>query len=88
MFFTTLCKKLPGAKLDREPVEALAVKLEGFWSNLAGKGVGLKKILKQAWLAPARCCLINADGHLTVEKAFRTLNAVSRLIRDRYDLAD
>ena len=49
----------------------------------------VKKILKQAWLAPARCCLINSDGHLTVENSYRTLlQEVSRLLRDKYDLGD
>lgn len=75
-------------ELSRESIEALAVKLEGLWSNLASRDISLKRILKQAWLAPARCCLINSDGHLTVEKAFRTLTGVSRLIRDKYNLAD
>ncbi len=75
-------------ELGRESVENLAVRLEGLWSNLAGKGLSLKKILKQAWLAPARCCLINPDGHLTVENSYRTLIEVSRLLRDKYDLAD
>lgn len=75
-------------ELGRESVEALAARLEGLWSNLTGKGLSLRKILKQAWLAPARCCLINSDGHLTVENSFRTLTAVSRLIRDKYDLTD
>lgn len=48
----------------------------------------VRQFLDAAWLAPARCCLINADGHLTVENAFRTRTAVSTLIRDKYDLTD
>lgn len=75
-------------ELGRESVEALAARLEGLWNNLAEKGASLKSILKQSWLAPARCCLINADGHLSVENSFQTLTAISRLIRDKYDLAD
>jgi len=74
-------------ELGQESGEALVARLEGLWSNLAGKGIGLKKILKQSWLAPARCCLINPDGHQTVESAFRTLIMISKLIRDKYDLA-
>lgn len=75
-------------ELGRESVEALAVRLEGLWSNLASRNISLKRILKQAWLAPARCCLINTDGHLTVENSYRTLIGVSRLLRDKYDLWD
>lgn len=75
-------------ELSRESVEALAVRLEGLWSHLVSRGISLKKILKQAWLAPARCCLINTDGHLTVENSYRTLQEVSRLLRDKYNLGD
>ncbi len=75
-------------ELNSESVENLALRLEGLWSNLTSKGITLKKILKQAWLAPARCCLINADGYETVEKSFRTLSEVSKLLRDKYNLAD
>ncbi len=75
-------------ELNNESVEDLAKRLEELWSNLTSKGLTLKKILKQAWLAPARCCLINADGYATVEKSFHTLTAVSKLLRDKYDLSD
>ncbi|MFZ5597877.1 MAG: hypothetical protein ACOY31_12800 [Bacillota bacterium] len=75
-------------ELDREGVESLAAMLEQLWSNLTSRDISLKKILKQSWLAPARCCLINADGHRTVEKSFRTLTEVSRVLRDKYDLSD
>lgn len=75
-------------ELDRESVGALAVRLEGLWSNLVSRDISLRRILKQAWLAPARCCLINPDGHLTVEKSYRTLISVSKFLRDKYDLWD
>ncbi|MFZ5645400.1 MAG: hypothetical protein ACOY46_17665 [Bacillota bacterium] len=75
-------------ELTRESVEDLAVRLEGLWSNLVSRGISLKKILKQAWLAPARCCLINADGNTTVENSYKTLINISRLLRDKYDLSD
>lgn len=74
--------------LTGQSVEALAVKLEGFWSNLTSRSVSLKRILKQAWLAPARCCLINVDGNHTVEEAYRTLISVSKYFRNKYDLWD
>jgi len=75
-------------ELGRESVEKLALRLEGLWSNLVGRGTSLKQILKQAWLAPARCCLINADGHATVERAYSTLKEVAAVLRDKYDLGD
>ncbi|MGQ9557624.1 MAG: hypothetical protein ACUVTU_06685 [Desulfurispora sp.] len=75
-------------ELGQESVEKLVLRLEEIWSNLVGKGITLKQILAQAWLAPARCCLINTDGYLTVERSFATLRQVSALLRDRYDLVD
>ncbi|NTW06139.1 MAG: hypothetical protein HGA27_08505 [Peptococcaceae bacterium] len=75
-------------ELSLESVEKLAERLEELWSNLTSKGLTLKKILKQAWLAPARCCLINADGYATVESSFRILSELSKILRDKYDLAD
>jgi hypothetical protein len=75
-------------ELSSESVEKLAERLEELWSNLTSKGLTLKKILKQAWLAPARCCLINADGYATVENSFRILSSLAKVLRDKYDLAD
>lgn len=73
-------------ELGRESVEKLALRLEGLWSNLVGRGITLKQILKQAWLAPARCCLINADGHATVESAYRTLKEVAGVLKEKHGL--
>lgn len=75
-------------ELNSESIEALAKRLEELWGNLTGRGIDIKQILKQAWLAPARCCLINADGHVTVEKSYETLKKISLLLRDKYDLRD
>ncbi|MFZ5591866.1 MAG: hypothetical protein ACOY81_08700 [Bacillota bacterium] len=75
-------------ELGQESVEKLVGRLEEIWGNLTGKGIGLKQILRQSWLAPARCCLINADGYLTVERSFATLRQVAALLRDKYNLAD
>ncbi|MHB8157009.1 MAG: uroporphyrinogen decarboxylase/cobalamine-independent methonine synthase family protein [Desulfocucumaceae bacterium] len=73
---------------SRESVEELVKRLEGLWSNLTSVGISMDKILKQAWLAPARCCLINSDGHLTVENSYRTLTEASKILRDKYSLYD
>lgn len=50
------------------------------------QGINFDLIVAQAWLAPARCCLVNTDGSRTVEKAFETLNEVSTLLRKKYAL--
>ena len=36
-----------------------------------------RQVLEQAWLAPSRCCLINADGDATVERSFQLLKEVA-----------
>ncbi len=60
-----------------ESAASMIGKLEEMWRYLEGKGIPYEKILSQAWLAPARCCLINADGIKTVENSFALLKRVS-----------
>lgn len=73
-------------ELTAEEVNTLVTRVEDLWGYLAGRGIDQELIRSRAWLAPARCCLINADGHATVERAFRTLNQVSQQIREKYNL--
>lgn len=73
-------------EFDQESIDSLIAKLEEMWNYLDAHGISKKQVLSQAWLAPARCCLVNLDGNDTVEKAFRYLNDVSRQIRNKYDL--
>ncbi len=70
----------------QESVDSLTSKLEEMWDYLDARGIPKKQVLSQAWLAPARCCLVNLDGNETVEKAFRVLHEVSRQIREKYNL--
>ncbi|SHF36262.1 hypothetical protein SAMN02745218_02055 [Desulfofundulus australicus DSM 11792] len=54
--------------------------------DLAGRNISLELILDRAWLAPARCCLVNADGHETVERAFTVLRETSGYCGKNTDL--
>lgn len=73
-------------ELSAEDVLSLTARLEGFWMDLAGRSIPLELILDRAWLAPARCCLVNADGHETVERAFTVLREISGILREKYGL--
>lgn len=73
-------------ELEIEEVKTLADKLEEFWIYLNKRGIELDLIISQAWLAPARCCLINTDGVRTVEKSFNLLNAVASRLKEKYNL--
>ena len=53
-----------------EDLQSMIAKVEGLWSYLEQGGIPRKQILRQAWFAPARCCLINRDGGATVERSF------------------
>jgi hypothetical protein len=50
------------------------------------KGLDRDRILHQGLLAPAKCCLMNADKTVTVERTFDLLRQVSARLRDRYGL--
>ena len=73
-------------ELSAEDVASLVKRLEDLWDYLAAKGISRELILDRAWLAPARCCLVNADGHATVERAFAVLREMSRILREKYGL--
>jgi len=73
-------------EVDAEGVNTLTGKMEAFWTYLDGKGIDLEMILSQAWLAPARCCLVNSDGAKTVHKSFDLLNRVAENLKGKYKL--
>ncbi len=73
-------------EIDEETVTSLADMLDSFWRYLDKRGIDLDLILSQAWLAPARCCLVNLDGTASVDKAFTLLNDVAGLIKERHGL--
>lgn len=63
----------------------LLARLEDLWSFLAGRGISREQILAQAWLAPARCCLVDPDES-GVERAFSLLKEISERLKDKYQL--
>ncbi|MHB1125407.1 MAG: uroporphyrinogen decarboxylase/cobalamine-independent methonine synthase family protein [Bacillota bacterium] len=65
-------------------LDSLLLHMEELWGHLERNGVSKKQVARQSWLAPARCCLLNADGHLTVEQSFDVLKKVSRRLQDKY----
>jgi len=74
-------------EVDDQSVDLLVERLEGLWDYLAHRGIDRKLILDRAWLAPARCCLVNADGAVSVEKSFAFLRRVSLRLKEKYNLA-
>lgn len=64
-------------EFEKENVQSMIDTLDGLWRSLDQAGIPLEQILKQAWLAPARCCLVNQDGEETVAKSFRMLQEVA-----------
>ncbi|HOL16649.1 MAG TPA: hypothetical protein PLY40_00030 [Bacillota bacterium] len=62
----------------QENVDSMARQLEKLWAYLGEGGISRRQILRQAWLAPARCCLLNPEEDDTVERSFQMLRALSR----------
>lgn len=62
---------------EKENVQSMIDMLNTFWNSLDQAGIPREQIVKQAWLAPARCCLVNQDGEETVAKSFRMLREVA-----------
>ena len=70
----------------KEGLQSLDIRLQSIWDNLTKKGVDREFLLARSMLSPATCCLINPDGEITVEKAFRTIRHLSQRLRDQYSL--
>ncbi len=62
---------------EKENVQSMIVILDSLWKSLDQAGIPYEQLLAQAWLAPARCCLVNQDGEETVAKSFRLLKEVA-----------
>ena len=60
-----------------EDLQSMTARIEEFWSYLEQGGIPREQILRQAWFAPSRCCLINADRETTVERSFKLLKKVA-----------
>jgi hypothetical protein len=64
-------------EFEKENIESMIAMLDGLWKSLDGAGIPYEQLLSRAWLAPARCCLVNRDGEETVAKSFRLLQEVA-----------
>jgi len=64
-------------EFEQENIQSMIKMIDGLWDSLDGAGIPREQIMKQAWLAPARCCLVNQDGEETVTKSFRLLQEVA-----------
>lgn len=64
-------------EFEKENVQSMIDTLDGLWKSLDQAGIPYQQLLEQAWLAPARCCLVNRDGEETVVKSFRMLQEVA-----------
>ncbi len=73
-------------ELAPESVDSLQFRLEEMWDYLDKHGIDKGLIIKQAWLAPARCCLVNTDGTRSVEKSFAVMRELADRLRDKYRL--
>lgn len=73
--------------LEKETIDSLVERLEGFWEALSQKGIHRERVLRQSLLAPATCNLMNPDKEETVERAFGILKDLSRKIREKYHLS-
>jgi hypothetical protein len=63
---------------EKENVQSMIAILDGLWEDLDRRaGIPYEQLLSRAWLAPARCCLVNQDGEETVAKSFKLLQEVA-----------
>lgn len=73
-------------ELTLESFTSMVEKMEGFWNFLSRHGIDKELILQQAWFAPSRCCLVNADKTKSVEQSFRLLQEVAAHFQAKYKL--
>jgi len=72
---------------DLESLDSLEKMMNGLWDNLGRKGIDREFLLSRSLLSPATCCLINPDGDVTVEKAFKLIKDLSERLREANGLA-
>ncbi len=69
-------------ELNQESLKSLANRLEEMFSYIAAHGLDMDEIIDRAWLAPSRCCLVNADQTLSVNKSFEILKALGEYFKE------
>jgi len=67
---------------SQEDLPSLIGRLESVWQALLKKGMDRDRLIAQSMLSPATCCLVNSDKEKTVERAFSSVNQMSRQMRD------
>jgi hypothetical protein len=73
-------------EVDGETINSLFKMMDEYWSYLEQHGISKALILERAWLAPSRCCLVNADGEKTVEGSFKVLSEIAGRFKEKYSL--
>jgi len=71
---------------EKENLDSLEERLNGLWTLLADEGIDRDLLLSRSMISPATCCLVNPDGESTVEKAFTTIQELSRRLREKNGL--
>jgi len=72
---------------EAESPDGLEARLVEHLDSLAGRGIDRDFLLSRSLLSPATCCLVNPDGHRTVEAAFDLVRRLSARLRERFRLA-
>jgi hypothetical protein len=71
---------------DKESHDSLIAQMESVWQILGKKGIDIEYLLTQSQLSPATCCLVNPDKEKTVEKAFASIQQLSKVLKETYRL--
>ncbi len=70
----------------KENLDSLTAQLENVWQVLTKKGIDLDHMLEKSMLSPATCCLVNPDKDKTVDQAFASVQKLSGILREKYNL--
>ena len=71
------------SELNLETAQTLTARLLDLWKFLNHHGLDDDLIFDRSWLAPSRCCLINADGTASVNHSFALLGEIAQKLRAR-----
>lgn len=72
------------SELTQESASSLTSRLMESWEFLDRHGLDINLVYDRAWLAPSRCCLINADGTESVEQSFTLLKEIKEELSQNY----
>ncbi|MEW5736539.1 MAG: hypothetical protein AB1921_16965 [Thermodesulfobacteriota bacterium] len=67
-------------------LDTLSEYLLELWNTLDKKGIDRGFLLSRSMIGPATCCLVNPDGEVTVEKAFKVVRDLSCKLREELKL--